>query len=113
MITRKNWFPKDLDKETKIVEQSSRDSVPEEQLFKVKQIEDGSEYFHDILKGCELDDIEIGYRGSLGKKSQLTIQFCKTHNCRCHKDGWQIGHWMGQDSKKLDNRKLSPEIPRQ
>ena len=77
-------------------------SVSEEQLLKAKILEDGSEYFHSEDKGCEMEESTLKFESkSNWTQSFIKIKFCKTHNkkvCRC---GWQIHHHYGTDSLKL------------
>jgi hypothetical protein len=74
-------------------------SVDTKTLLSAKKREDESPFFHDITKGCEIEERTVMRKGYY--KHYLKIKFCKTHEVDCHNDGWQIGFWMGGSSKFL------------
>lgn len=51
--------------------------------------------FHDSEKGC---DIEMTTKKS-SDGYVIINRFCKTHNVTCSKTGWEIGWYLGDNSK--------------
>lgn len=56
-----------------------------------------NEKFHDSKKGC---DIKMITKKSSDGKYVAVSRFCKTHNVICSKTGWELGWYMGTESKK-------------
>jgi predicted RNA-binding Zn-ribbon protein involved in translation (DUF1610 family) len=51
--------------------------------------------FHHSEKGCDIEMIETRKEGNIAIN-----RFCKTHNAICSKTGWELGYYMGTNSKK-------------
>ena len=52
--------------------------------------------FHDSQKGC---DIEMIIKKTSDGRGLMINRICKTHNINCSKTGWEIGWYLGKNSK--------------
>ena len=59
------------------------------------------EHFHNSLKGCEVQMIV-----NRSVEGDLSVnRICHTHNVTCSKTGWELGWYMGKDSRYTNSVK--------
>ena len=64
-----------------------------------------NKYFHSEDKGCDLELVKrLGTRKG-EPKVPGEYKVCHTHDTLCSKSGWELGFFMGSDSRAY-NRKL-------
>ena len=52
--------------------------------------------FHHSLKGCEIE-LSLVKSGRSDEDKILSLsKYCKTHNKKCLRSGWEIGWWQGK-----------------
>ena len=79
-----------------------RITVSEKQLLASKKLEDESKYFHCFDKGCKLAPIMVASKSKVnGNSTTMKGYFCRTHDAKCHRDGWQVGRVFGTNRLKL------------
>lgn len=57
-------------------------------------------HFHHSEKGCDIEMFikNVGFQSE--QKRPVLMKRCLTHNIECHKEGWEIGWYFGNNSNK-------------
>ena len=72
----------------------------------------GHEKYHHSDKGCKIEMVKEMMGRSGEAKQESIIKKCLTHDCKCHKEGWEFGFYYGKKSVSKENycRECGEEI---
>ena len=60
-----------------------------------------NEHYHHSDKGCDVEVLVLTDKRNDGKGNKSVNKICHTHSKVCSKTGWELGWYMGTESKTL------------
>lgn len=64
-----------------------------------------NEHYHHSDKGCDIEVVVRTDKELSGRGNKSVNKICHTHDKVCSKTGWELGWYMGQETKKLEEKK--------